>query len=44
MLISEKLLNLRKQKGLTQEQLACDLNVSRFYNFQLRIGFDKTRY
>jgi transcriptional regulator with XRE-family HTH domain len=41
MLIGEKLLNLRKQKGLTQEQLACDLKVSSSTISNYELGLTK---
>jgi transcriptional regulator with XRE-family HTH domain len=41
MLMSEKLLNLRKQKGLTQEQLACDLKVSSSTISNYELGLTK---
>jgi transcriptional regulator with XRE-family HTH domain len=41
MLMNEKLLNLRKQKGLTQEQLACDLKVSSSTISNYELGLTK---
>jgi transcriptional regulator with XRE-family HTH domain len=41
MLMGEKLLNLRKQKGLTQEQLACDLKVSSSTISNYELGLTK---
>ncbi|GHT42239.1 hypothetical protein FACS189437_10040 [Bacteroidia bacterium] len=41
MLIGEKLLNLRKQKGLTQKQLACDLKVSSSTISNYELGLTK---
>jgi transcriptional regulator with XRE-family HTH domain len=41
MMIGEKLLNLRKQKGLTQEQLACDLQVSSSTISNYELGLTK---
>jgi transcriptional regulator with XRE-family HTH domain len=41
MSIAEKLLNLRKQKSLTQEELACDLNISQSSISNYELGLTK---
>ena len=41
MSIAKRLLNLRKQKGLTQEELACDLNISQSSISNYELGLTK---